>query len=371
MSVERPLSFARVEPRSPKAVRILVALAFGLLLYFAREALIPIALSLLVSLVLSSPVEALHRKGVPRSASALLIVVSFLILAGVSITSLLEPAQRWLAQAPHTVRLIEQKIDPAASFVHRIELVTRRAGHLTDGDAAAAPRSTTEPAKATGVLVATRTVMVSFVTVLVLTLLLLASGPPVLARMTAALAHNVHATNVLKVIDAVRRELGRYYATVALINLGLGLATGLIMTALGMPNPVLWGMLAGSLNFIPYIGSAITLFVLTVVAFLSFDSVGQVLTVSACYLGLATIEGQVVQPLFVGQRLELNPIIVFLALWFGAWLWGVAGVVMAVPTLVTLKVVAEHSQRGRTLTEFLSPTRTRQYSRATQRPAKA
>ncbi|MEO8309084.1 MAG: AI-2E family transporter, partial [Pseudomonadota bacterium] len=162
------------------------------------------------------------------------------------------------------------------------------------------------------------------------------------------------------VIEAVRREVGRYYATIALINLGLGIATGLVMWALGMPNPVLWGAVAAVFNFIPYAGSATTLVVLTIVAFVSFDDIRTVLFVAGSYLALATIEGQVVQPLLVGQRLVLNPIIVFLTLWFSGWLWGIAGIVMAVPLLVTLKVVAQHSERGKPLLEFLSPARIRE-----------
>jgi predicted PurR-regulated permease PerM len=188
-----------------------------------------------------------------------------------------------------------------------------------------------------------------------LTLFFFAGGPPMLVRMTGAVAGDVHSTHVLKVIDAVRREVGRYYATIALINVGLAVATGLAMMALGMPNPILWGVLAGVLNFIPYAGSATTLLVLTVVAFVSFDGVGRVVAVAATYLGLATVEGQIVQPLLVGHRLDLSPVIVFLALWVGGWFWGIAGIVMAVPGLVALKVVAEHSKRGLPWLEFLSP----------------
>lgn len=115
------------------------------------------------------------------------------------------------------------------------------------------------------------------------------------------------------------------------------------------------GALAGVLNFIPYVGSATTLLILTVVAFVSFDGVGRVAAVAATYLGLATIEGQIVQPLFVGHRLDLSPVIIFLALWFGEWFWGIAGIVMAVPGLVAAKVVAEHNEHGLPLLEFLSP----------------
>jgi len=346
--------------RTSIAIRVLVSIHCIVLLYFAHAAFIPVALALLFALVLSSPVEALHRKGLPRSLSSALILSSVVAVAAVAVTLLWAPAQEWLEAAPRTVKMIEQKFRPTADVLHQIDAVTDRAGRLTDGgdSATGSPsRVTLVPVAPGGFLLETRDVMVAMVTVIILTLFLLAGGPPVLARMTAALASDAQATQVLKVIGAVRSEVGRYYATIAGINLGLATATALVMWALDMPNPILWGAVAGVLNFIPYVGSACTLVILTVVAFVSFDGVGRVFAVSLSYLGLATLEGQVVQPLLVGQRLELNPIIVFLALWFGGWLWGIAGIVMAVPALVTLKVAAEHSEHGGPLVAFLSPGR--------------
>ena len=342
------------------ALRVLVTIHCIVLLYFAHAAFIPVALALLFALVLSSPVEALHRRGLPRSLSAVLILFSVVGVAAVAVTLLRAPAQEWLEAAPRTVRIIEQKFRPTADVLHQIDEVTDRAGRLTHGESVESTspsRVTLVPSEAGGFLLETRAVMVAMVTVIILTLFLLAGGPPVLARMTAALAGDAQATQILKVIGAVRSEVGRYYATIAAINLGLAVATALVMWALGMPNPILWGAMAGVLNFIPYVGSALTLVILTVVAFVSFDGIGGVFAVSISYLGLATLEGQIVQPLLVGQRLELNPIIVFLALWFGGWLWGIAGIVVAVPALVTLKVVAEHTEHGRALVEFLSPSR--------------
>ncbi len=362
MSSEAPPSSPSLAVRtsSSRALWALVVLLGGVILYYAHAAFIPVALAMLFALVLSSPVEALHRRGLPRSASALLILALFLVLGVVAVTVLWDPAQAWFAAAPRTVRAIEHKLDPAARVLRRIDVVTSRAAHLTDGvEAAQAAPKASAPAEEGGFLVATRSVIVDLVTVVILTLFVLTGGPPVLARMATAFASNVHATHALRVIEAVRREVARYYATLAMINLGLGIATGLVMTALGMPNPVLWGALAGLLNFIPYVGSATTLVVLAVVAFVSFEDVGRVIGVAGAYLALATIEGQIVQPLLVGRRLELNPILVFLALWFAGWFWGIAGIVMAVPMLVTLKVVAEHSPRGLPLKEFLSPSRPR------------
>jgi len=136
---------------------------------------------------------------------------------------------------------------------------------------------------------------------------------------------------------------------------GLGFATAFAMMWCGMPSPFLWGTMAAILNFIPYVGSTTTLIVLTVVAIVSFDGLGRVFAVAGSYLAIATIEGQFVQPLLVGRRLELNPLLVFLALWFGGFFWGIAGVILATPTLVALKVVAENADGGRPLLNFLSP----------------
>jgi predicted PurR-regulated permease PerM len=193
-------------------------------------------------------------------------------------------------------------------------------------------------------------------TIIILALFLLSGGPPMLARMAASVASDLHAAHALRVIEAIRAELGRYYGTIALINLGLGLATALAMLLLGVPNPYLWGAVAGVLNFIPYVGSATTLLLLAVVALVSFNDLTHVFAVVGCYLALATIEGQVVQPLLVGRRLDLNPILVFLAVWFGGWFWGVAGIVIAVPSLVALKVAATHSERADAVVELLSPS---------------
>lgn len=346
-------------PRSSVALMLFASGLMGALLYFAQAAFIPVALAVLFALLLSSPVEALHRRGLPRPVSALLILAIFFGLVGGTVNLLWEPAQAWLAAAPRTSLIIQRKLGPVARVMRRIDVITNRAGHLTEAGADAAtapPKAAPAPADSNGLLTETRTALVAAMTVVILTLFLLTADPLVLARMSATFASHTQASHVLQVFEAVRREVGRYYVTIALINLGLGTATFGAMKALGMPNPLLWGVLAGVLNFIPYVGSATTLIVLAVVALVSFDGVARVLAVTGTYVALATIEGQIVQPLLVGRRLELSPIVVFLALWFGGWFWGIAGIALAIPTLVALKVAAEHSEHGAPLVEFLSPS---------------
>jgi predicted PurR-regulated permease PerM len=348
--------------RRVTAGSVLVAGALGMLLYFAHVAFIPVALALLVSLVLSGPVEALHAWRVPRSVSAALLMAAILgVLVAIG-NFLSEPAQQWFSAAPHTVRLIEKKIRPFAQVMARVGELRKSAssiGAATPGGAVAAAalpavavRDESEPA---ALLDETRTIVLSCVTVIILTLFLLSGGPPMLARMTSAFACDLKSTHIISVIEKVRSEVGRFYVTTAMINVGLGIATALAMMMCGMPNPFLWGTMAAMLNFIPYAGSTTTLIVLTAVAIISFDDLGRVIAVAVTYLAIATVEGQFVQPLLVGRRLQLNPMLVFLALWFGGLFWGIAGIILATPTLVALKVVATNASDGQPLLDFLSP----------------
>jgi len=122
-----------------------------------------------------------------------------------------------------------------------------------------------------------------------------------------------------------------------------------------MPTPYLWGAMAGLLNYIPYAGPATSLLVITFVALVSFNTLGHVLVAAGSYVLIALLEGQVVQPLVVGRRMEVNPLLIFLALWFGGLFWGIAGIVLATPILVALKVIAENTRRGGPMMEFLGP----------------
>jgi len=341
------------------APKILVLGAAGLLLYVGHVAFIPIALALLFALILSGPVEALFRLHVPRSASATIILVIALALVAGLVNLMWAPTQQWFAAAPQTVKVIKRKLTPAIKFMSHMEELRSSAGNIGGGEQPAAAPAPPPPADTESapvlILDATREAIVSILTFVILTLFLLAGGPPMLARMTAAFVNDLNAGHVLDIIEKVRGEVGRFYVTTALINVGLGCATAGAMMLCGMPTPYLWGIVAATLNFIPYAGATATLIIVTLVAFVTFDNIGHVLAVSGSYVLLAMLEGQIVQPLFVGRRLKINPLLIFLALWFGGMFWGIAGVVLSTPALLTLKVIAEHSIGGKSVMEFLGP----------------
>ena len=336
--------------------KVIVWGAFGVLLYVAHEAFIPVALALLFGLILSGPVEALHRIRVSRSLGAALILVLVLSAVGGIVALMWSPAQEWFARAPQTMTIIKQKVSPIAKFMNRIDEIRKNAGNIgAQGHAAPAPPVAAAPSAPGLLLDAGGSAIAALLTFLMVTLFLLTGGPPMMARMTAAFVDNLKVSHVLNIIEKVREEVGHFYLTTTLINIGLGTATGLAMWAWHMPAPYLWGALAAMLNYIPYAGPGTTLAVLTLVAAVSFSTLAQVLGVAGTYIVIAMIEGQLVQPLLVGRRMEVNPLLIFLGLWFGGMFWGIAGIILATPTLVALKVIAENTKSGKPVLEFLGP----------------
>jgi predicted PurR-regulated permease PerM len=345
--------------RPVTAIKVIVWGALAVLLYFAHVAFIPVALALLFALVLSSPVEALHKVHIPRSLSAALILIIALSALGGIVALMWAPAQDWFAKAPQTILTIRQKVSPIAKIMNRIDDIRKNATTLSaPGRAApttaAVPVVVTESAPALIVNVGA-SAMAGILAFIIATLFLLTGGPPMMARMTAAFVDNLNSAYVLNIIEKVRAEVGHYYLITTFINVGLGVVTGAAMWGLGMPTPYLWGALAAILNYIPYAGPGTTLLVVTVVAAVSFSTLSPVLAVAGTYLVISMLEGQVVQPLLVGRRMEVNPLLIFLGLWFGGFFWGIAGIILATPTLVALKVIAENTKSGKSMLEFLGP----------------
>ena len=134
-----------------------------------------------------------------------------------------------------------------------------------------------------------------------------------------------------------------YFGTFTLVNIGLGVVATVLTWFTGLPNPLLWGVLACVMNYIPYIGPAIVVGTLAVVGLLVHPTVSEAALAPLLYLAVVTVEGQFLTPTLMGKRLELNPFAVFLAIAFCAWLWGPLGAFLAVPMLMALSVILGHA----------------------------
>jgi len=346
------------EPRLTRAVWLVALMGAGAVLYFAQDVLIPVAMAIFLALLLTPAVDRLQRFGMRRGIAVALVMIVVCALCAAAVNAAWDPAREWLARAPQTMRKIDPRLQPLREVFARVDAVAERAGRL----AQASPPTNNPPAIITPATLAPPSTALTLtksllegLTVIPLTLFFLLGGPPLLARMGASLSGSEASVRTLRITEAIRTEVGRYFGTVALINVGLGVCTAVAMYLLGMPNAILWGVLAALFNFIPYLGPIAAFFILGIAGLLTFESLGRALAVPGVFLCLHLIEGQIVQPLTVGRRFEVNGLVVLLAVWFGYGFWGIPGMLLAMPVVVAIKVAAQHQPAWSTVSDFLAP----------------
>ncbi|HEY7378947.1 MAG TPA: AI-2E family transporter [Steroidobacteraceae bacterium] len=352
--IEQAFPAHRARGAGQVALIILAIIAVVAALHLGREVTMPVGLALFFAVILSPAVERLRRLGLRNGIAAALVMLMVVAALATLVQFIKDPAQAWFERAPSVLSDVERKLRPLQRVAVRIDKVAAQAERVTGATPAAVPNAITSDYQ--GLLRKAPALVLPVVGVFFLTFFLLASGPPLLARLASGRHRTGSARQGVIVVESARRELSRFLGTIAIINVGLGLVTTGIAYAFDLPTPALWGVMAAVLNFIPYAGSATTLTVITIVAIITHDTLAPAVGVALSYLTAATIEGQLVQPLALGRRLALSPLIVFLGLWVWGWVWGIAGLLLATPILVTLKSVSCQITSWGPLTEFLSPS---------------
>jgi predicted PurR-regulated permease PerM len=146
----------------------------------------------------------------------------------------------------------------------------------------------------------------------------------------------------LRILNEIEEHLGGYLLTVTVINVAVGIATGIICALAGMPNPAGLGALAATLNYLPYIGPVVMFVVLVIVGLVTFTTVSAAMVAPLLFVALTFVEGHFLTPTIIGRRLALNALAVFLALGFWTWLWGPMGAFLASPLLIVAIILKEH-----------------------------
>jgi predicted PurR-regulated permease PerM len=320
---------------------ILVLLVLGVC-YLAQEILIPLALALLLSLLLSPVVTFLERVvRIPRVAGSLLTLVAVVAIVVLSVMSLAQPAQQWIAHAPATMQTIEQRFRSFREPMRQAQEASKKIEELTQPSA---PQTVVnaQPSLLASMATSTPRALGEIAAVLLLVYFFLSSGNGFLRRMVEIAPGLREKKVVVSIARDVQEEMSGYLMMVSLINFGLGVATAIVLALMGVPNPLLWGAAACLLNFAPYVGPVCTGLALTLVGFTTFDTLGHAFAVPAAFFLLASIEGQLITPTLIGRRLSLDPTVVFVWLLLWGWLWGIVGILLAGPLLACFRIVCQH-----------------------------
>ncbi len=336
------------------ALKWLLIIACFYTLYFARAVILPLVLAFLLTFLLRPVVRALRKIKIPEAFGAALLLIALLGIATYGVIKLSKPAADWMDKAPESLGRLELKVSflrkPLETFNRAAEQLKKIAGM---GEEKRLEVELRRPALADTVLTGTQEVLAKAAVMLILLYFLLASGDLFLRKAVKVFPDSQDKKEVMKITQALEENISRYLFTITAINLFMGISLGLGMHLIGMPNAVLWGVMAGFLVFLPYLGPLIGIFIITLVAFLTFDSINRVLLAPAIYIALETLQGQIITPMILGLRLALNPVVIFVWVIFWGWLWGIGGALLAVPMLTVFKILCDHIEPLAPIGEFL------------------
>ncbi len=332
---------------------ILAILAIVYTLYFARSVLIPIALAVLIGFLLAPVVRRLAKLGLPRWIAAIAVMLVIIgTVAGIAFY-FSDPATRWMGRLPEAVDELSWHLRAITQTIEDVEKLTQNVASGADsGDKEAV---VVNQVSMTELFVSnTADFFGTLLIMLVLIIFLLSSGDLFLRKTVYLLPDFTEKRRIVEIARNIEREISSYLVTITLINTGLGTATALAMLLTGLEDPVIWGVLAGIANFIPYVGPLVTGAAIFLASLLTFDEWGQIILPPLVFIALQALEGNFITPSLVGRKLLLNPVVVFVALLLLGWLWGIPGALIAVPLLVVFRIVSDRFEPLRPVGEYLS-----------------
>jgi predicted PurR-regulated permease PerM len=335
----------------------LFLLAIFYTIYFVRSLLLPIVLALLLSYLLRPVVRGLARAKIPPLIGAAVVLLTLAGSIGYGVSFLAAPAAGWLEKAPYSLQDLKQKIHPIQKPMEKVAQASGAIENLTttENDQNKTPTVEVKQHSLTDrLLVQTPELLVGVLTTLILLYFLLAYDGVFLMKMIKLMPTLSDKKRAVSIAHEIEAQVSRYLFTVTIINCCLGIAVGTAVGLLGLPNPLMWGVMVAVLNFVPYLGALTGIICMTLGAVLSFDSIGYASLFPLTYFVLATLEGNFITPFVMGRSLTLNPVLVLLSLTFWGWMWGIIGIILAVPILAAFKIFCSHIEPMEPLVEFIS-----------------
>lgn len=331
-------------PRSSRAALVLATLAVGFTLWATQDLLLPILLAAFFALIGNPILRGLRRLYVPRFLGAAGVLAGG-IAAAILLGSLLaDPAGDLFRQLPREMRQLAPKLRELARPVQEAKKGAENIARVAGGEEAGAVKvvrtEVNDPYRA---LTATPRMLASVLAVVLLTFFFMVYGDGLQKKVLGLLPSKQQKRLTVEILESIERELSRYVLTISVINGLLGMVFAGVLLGLGLPLPeaLMWGTLAGVLNYAPYVGPLVGVAASLLMGFVHFDDPLHALLPAGVYLLLHAIESQLVTPIVLGRRMALSPLVLILGLMVFGWLWGFIGLLLAVPLLACTKLVLE------------------------------
>jgi predicted PurR-regulated permease PerM len=311
----------------------LLIIATLIVAYLAADILLPIILAVVLKLLLQPAMRVLEKIKLPRTFAALILILVLLCIVIALGAAVSGPATDWAGRLPQALPHLEQRLQ----FLSRPIQTAQALLHRLDGNQA------NDPGLGLTAMLFSGTQHLAgglFETLLVL-FFLLVSGDTFLRRMVEVVPRFSDKRQVVALSKQIESNVSAYLVTITGMNLLVGIATGCVMWATGLGDPVFWGVVAFVLNYVPILGPFAGVVMFAVAGLLTRDGFGAALLPAGLYLLIHLIEGEFVTPILLARRFTLNPVVVIISLIFWFWMWGVPGAILAVPMLAMFKIICD------------------------------
>ena len=320
-------------------IGVIVGLPFAL--RAGAEFFLPVTAALVVAIALVPMLEWFERRGVPSKLSAFLCVVIFLAIMIFAIGSIVIPAMDWVVRVPERIGRVQEALAPVLDLYKSLDRYIDRIFEqiaVSSGNVREVRLET--PNSLLGIITASAPhAAIQLFFALLVVYFFLAGWTGMRRKTIKSRGSFEGAMTTARVIQQVVDATSTYIGTITLINVTLGALTALILWALGMDSPIMWGGIVAVANYIPYLGPIVSALLLFVGGLMTFPDVWAAMVPPAIFIGLHVVEANAITPMIVGRKIEVNPLLILVSLSFWAWVWGTTGALLAVPLLIIIRTV--------------------------------
>jgi predicted PurR-regulated permease PerM len=358
----------------PVVVRSVTITAFAviggiLMLQYAQPVLIPVVVAVLLSYVLGPAVTSMDKHGIHRAFGAFIVISLLCGGIGLGVYSLTDEAMEIVEKMPAAARRLADRlrthqrgdvgaISKVQEAAKEIEKAAEQASETTRVPGAMRVQVVEPAFAARDYLWAGGLGLVGFLgqfaMVLFLVYFLLVTGDLFKRKIVKIAGPTLTKKKIsVQIMDEINKQISGFLRVQVITSAIVGVATGVVLWWFGVDGYVIWGLLAGVFNSIPYLGPVIVTGGLGVVTFMQFDDLLQTTYVCAATLAITSLEGWLLTPALMSRAAQMNPVAIFVGLLFWSWVWGVMGTILAVPMMMTLKAVCDRIEDLQPIGELL------------------
>ena len=320
-------------------IGVIVGLPFAL--RAGAEFFLPVTAALVVAIALVPMLEWFERRGVPSKAAAGLCIIVFLLIMAFAIGSIMIPAMDWVVRVPERIGRVQEALAPVLDLYKSLDkYIDRIFSQIAVSSEEVRSVRVETPNSMLGLLTASAPhALIQLFFALLVVFFFLAGWTGMRRKTITSRGSFEGAMTTARVIQQVVEATSTYIGTITVINVALGALTALILWALGMDSPVMWGGIVAVANYVPYLGPIVSALLLFLGGLMTFPDVWSAMLPPAMFIGLHVVEANAITPMIVGKKLTINPLLILVSLSFWAWVWGTTGALLAVPLLIIMNTI--------------------------------